>query len=66
MRISLEMSFDALPVIDAGTDHLQERVLSKVRVAGVIESLGKSPRQADALIELADGQQAGIAGQLAG
>ena len=51
--------------IDAGPDHLQERVLGKVRVAGIIERLGKSPGQADAVIELADGQQSGITGELA-
>jgi hypothetical protein len=40
-------------------------VLGKVRITGVIESTGKSPGQADALIELADGKQSGIAGELA-
>jgi hypothetical protein len=50
--------------IDAGPDHLQERVLGKMRITGVIESIGKSPGQADALIERADGKQSGIAGEL--
>jgi hypothetical protein len=40
-------------------------VLGKVRITGVIASIGKSPGQADALIELADGKQLGIAGELA-
>jgi hypothetical protein len=40
-------------------------VLSKVRVAGVIDRLSKGPVQADALIELADGQPSDIAGELA-
>ncbi len=46
-------------------DHLRECVLGKVRVAGVIECLGKCPGQADGLIELADGEQSGIAEELA-
>jgi hypothetical protein len=50
--------------IDAGPDHLQERVLGKMRVAGVTECLGKRAGQADALIELADRQQSGISGEL--
>ena len=41
--------------IDAGPDHLQKGVLGKVGVAGVVESISKSPREAEALIELADG-----------
>jgi hypothetical protein len=48
-----------------GPDHLQERVLGKVMVTGLIESLGKRPGQADTLIELAPGKQSGIAGELA-
>ena len=44
----------------------RDGVLGKVRVGGVIECLGKSPRQSDALVELADGKQSGIAGELAG
>jgi hypothetical protein len=65
LRISLETSFDAIAVIAAGTDHLQECVLGAIWVAGVIESLGKSPGQADTLIEPADRKQSGIAGELA-
>jgi hypothetical protein len=40
-------------------------MLGKVRVAGIIECLGKSAGQADVRIELADGKQSGIAGELA-
>jgi HKD family nuclease/diadenosine tetraphosphate (Ap4A) HIT family hydrolase len=50
---------------DAGPDHLQERVLGEVRVPGVVERLGKRPGEPDALVELADGQLPGVAGQLA-
>ena len=66
LRISIETSFDAFPVIDAGADHLQEAVLGTVGVAGIPEGLGKGPYQTDALVELADGKQSGIAGELAG
>jgi hypothetical protein len=51
--------------VDARADHLQERVLGKVRVAGVVEGFGKGPRQADALVESADGEQPGVAGESA-
>ena len=50
--------------VDAGTDHLQERVLGQVRVAGIIEDIGKSLGEPDALVELADGEQPGVAGEL--
>ena len=36
-----------------------------VRVAGVIEGVGEGPGEPDALVELADGEQSGVAGQLA-
>jgi hypothetical protein len=51
--------------VDATANHLREGVLGQVRVAGVIEGAGVGPGQADALVELADGEQPGIAGQLA-
>ena len=65
LRISLETSFDAVPVIDPGADHLQEGVLGQVRVAGVVEAVGEGPGEADALVELADGKQPCVAGELA-
>jgi hypothetical protein len=63
--VSLETHFDGIAVIDAGADHLQEAVLGKVRIARVIEGLGKSPGQADVGLERADGKKSGIAGELA-
>ncbi len=51
--------------VGAGPNPLHERVLGEVRVAGVVQGLGEGPGQADALIELAEGQQPGIAGELA-
>jgi hypothetical protein len=41
--------------VDAGPDHLQERVLGEVGVAGVVEGAGEGPGEPDAPIELADG-----------
>jgi hypothetical protein len=49
---------------DTGADHLQEAVLSEVGVAGLVEGIGEGPGQADALVELADGQQPGVAAEL--
>jgi RNA polymerase sigma-70 factor (ECF subfamily) len=37
----------------------------EVRVAGIVEGAGKRPGQADALVELAGGEQPGVAGELA-
>jgi hypothetical protein len=39
-------------------------VLGKVGIARVIECLGKSPGQTDALVKRAERQQSGIAGKL--
>jgi hypothetical protein len=39
-------------------------VRREVKVAGVIERVGEGPGQANALVELADGEQPGVAGQL--
>src|SRR5262249_9594705 len=50
--------------VDPGANHLQESVLREVGVAGVIERVGEGPGQSDALVELADGQQSGVAGEL--
>jgi hypothetical protein len=41
-------------------------VLGQIRVAGVVQGVREGPGEPDALIELADGQQAGVAGELAG
>ena len=51
--------------VDTAADHLQEAVLREVGVAGVIKGRGESPHEGDLLIELADGEQSGVAGQLA-
>jgi hypothetical protein len=52
--------------VDAGADHLQEGVLGEVGVAGVVEGVGEGMGEPDALVELADGEQSRIAGELAG
>jgi hypothetical protein len=41
-------------------------VLGDFSVAAVVEGLGEGPGQADAPVELPDGQQAGVPGELAG
>ena len=51
--------------IDAGPDHLQEQVLGKVGVAGIIERGGESLGEPDAFIELAKREQSSVAGELA-
>jgi hypothetical protein len=43
----------------------EEGVLGEGGVAGVVEGVGKGPSQAEALVELADGQQPGVARELA-
>jgi hypothetical protein len=40
-------------------------VLGEVGVPGVIEGLGKRPGQPEALVERVDGEQPGVAGELA-
>jgi hypothetical protein len=52
-------------VVRAGADHLQERVLREAEVAGVVQGAGVGPGQAEALVERADGEQSGVAGELA-
>ncbi len=52
--------------VNAKADHLQEAVLGQVGIAGVVQGPGEDSGQPDALVELPDGEQAGIAGQLAG
>jgi hypothetical protein len=50
---------------DAGADHLQDAMLGEVGVAGVVQGLGEGPGEPDVLVELADREQPGIAGELA-
>src|SRR5262249_3368113 len=50
---------------DAGPDHLQESMIREVGIAGVGQGVGEGPGEPDAVVELADGEQAGIAGELA-
>src|SRR6185369_10892462 len=45
---------------DAHADHLQERVLGQLRIARVVEHRGEPLRQADAVVELSQRQQAGV------
>jgi hypothetical protein len=47
------------------SDLVKHTLLGAVQVAGVIKYLGKSSGQADALIELTEGKQSSIAGELA-
>lgn len=61
--VSLETSFDALPVIDAGADHFQEAVLGAVGVAGVVDLPDEDSGEPDALVEIAKWKQSGIAGE---
>jgi hypothetical protein len=51
--------------VDAGPDQLQEGVLGEVRVAGAVQGVAEGPGEPDAVIELADRQQPGVAGELA-
>ena len=52
--------------IDPGPDHLQEAVLGQVGIAAVVQAVGQGPGEPDVLVELADREQPGIAGELAG
>jgi len=56
--------FAGQDAVDAGLDHLREGALGTVGVAGVIEGFGNGTGRADALVELADGEQPGVAGEL--
>jgi hypothetical protein len=51
--------------VDPGPDHLREGGFGQVGVAGAVEGAGVGPRQADALVELADREQSGVTGPLA-
>jgi hypothetical protein len=48
--------------VDPGPDHLQEGVLGKVGAVGVVQGVREGPGEADPVVELADGQQTGVAG----
>jgi hypothetical protein len=50
--------------VDAGADHLQEGVLGQGRVTGVVQGVGEGPGESDALVELPDGKESGVAGEL--
>ena len=49
--------------MDAGPDHLQERVLGEVVVTGIIEGLGKGPGRAEVLVGRAEGKPSGVDGR---
>ena len=46
---------------NAGAQHLEEGVLGRAGVAVVIEGVGEGPAELQAVIELAEGEQPGIA-----
>src|SRR5205807_475885 len=52
--------------VDARADHFEEGVLDEVGIAGVVEDVGEGLGESEALIELPEGEQAGIAGELSG
>src|SRR5262249_13509314 len=52
--------------VGPGANHLQEGVIDQVGVAGVVQGVGEGPGKSDALVELADGEQPGITGELTG
>ena len=63
----------AVPVLAAGEDAndagggpLGEAVLRKALDAGTVHGLGEGAGEPDALVELAGGEQSGVAGELAG
>ena len=49
----------------AAADHLPEPVRNEAGVARVVQGVGEGPGQADTLVERADGEQSGVAGELA-
>jgi hypothetical protein len=52
--------------IDAGAGHLPEGVLGQAGGAGVVEGAGEGPGESDPLVELAGGEQPGVARELTG
>ena len=51
---------------DTGADHLQEAVLDEIGIAAVVEGAGEGSGESDALVELAGGEQPGVARELTG
>jgi hypothetical protein len=47
--------------VHMAADHLQEGVLGEVGVAGVVEGIGEGLGDPDALVELTEGEQPGVA-----
>ena len=51
---------------DVGADPLAEAVLREAGGAGTLHSLGEGAGEPDARVQLAGGEQSGVAGELAG
>jgi hypothetical protein len=51
--------------VDPRADQFGQSVLGEVRIAGIVEGAGEAPGEPDALLELADREQPGVAGELA-
>ena len=52
--------------IDALADHAEERLVSEIGVALVVQSCGELLGKFDVIVELSDRQEAGIAGERCG
>ena len=52
--------------VDPSPGHLQEAVAHVAGIAGIVQGLGELPGQSQLLIQLADRQQTGVAGNLVG
>src|SRR5262249_24928266 len=50
--------------VDAAANHLREGVLDEFGVAGVVEGVGEGQGEPGAIVELAEGEQPGVAGEL--
>jgi hypothetical protein len=51
--------------VNARADHLQKAVLTEVGVTGVVEGVSEGSGEPDALVELTEGEQPCVAGELA-
>src|SRR5262249_43050448 len=51
--------------VDPGANHLPEGGRGEVGVAGVVEGVGEGPGEPDAFVELPEGKESGVAGELA-